>query len=179
MRQLQPSILVAAASGLLLCLAGVAIAPPPLSAQDSNTFSGARGPGYEGEDREVILICDASAPSTVQRFRAECANTPSLEVDVADCCIPGDHFQVKVKVYDAAPNTAITTSSGEADRFGEDAKVYNYGGTPENPGVLDATIECSYLHGVGLFPAGSSVRIRPESGTCFVSFLGEEERIEE
>jgi hypothetical protein len=179
MRQVHRLISAAAASSMLLSLVGAVVMPSSLVAQDANTRSGAGGPGYEGGGEEVIVSCDLTTPSTVQRFRAQCFGTPSLDVDIADCCIPGDHFQLKVKAFDALPNIGVTTSPGPADVFGEDAKVYNYGGTPENPDVLDATIECSYLHGVNLFPASASVRIKPEAGTCEVSFLGEEDQIQD
>jgi hypothetical protein len=46
--------------------------------------------------------------------------------------------------------------------------VYNYGGPPTALRRLDAYIECSYLNGVSLFPAGSSMLLSSD-GSCTVT----------
>lgn len=112
--------------------------------------------------------CTLGRPSDIQGYDVRCTNATFLDARSADCCIPGDHFQVKVKNWDRAPNTAVTTSPGPAGVFGVPARVYNYNGTPENPRNLHARVECGYLHGVDVFGAGSTVDLSSD-GTCVVT----------
>ena len=62
----------------------------------------------------------------------------------------------------------MTTSPGPAGVFGVPARVYNYGGTPENPRNLHAYLECTYLHGVDIFGAGSTIDLSSD-GNCTVT----------
>jgi hypothetical protein len=112
--------------------------------------------------------CSLGRPSDVQGYDVRCTNASFLDARIADCCIAGDHFQVKVKNWDRAPNTAVTTSPGPAGAFGVPARVYNYGGTPQNPRNLHAYVECTYLHGVDIFGAGSTIDLSSD-GNCVVT----------
>lgn len=113
-------------------------------------------------------ICESSGPAEVTGYRVTCANATFLDFHIADCCVPGDHWQLKGKAWDVNPNTAVTTSPGPANAYGLAGRVYNYGGTGWNPGGLDAYVECSYLNGVNLFAAGSYVLFSSD-GTCTVT----------
>jgi hypothetical protein len=62
----------------------------------------------------------------------------------------------------------VATSPGGANVFGTPLRGYNYGGTPQNPGGLAAYLECTYLHGVNVFPAGSFVDLSSD-GICTVT----------
>ena len=68
-----------------------------------------------------------------------------LPFQIADYCVPQDHWQLKGKAWDVAPQTAVTTSPGPRNQYGVPARVYNYGGTANNPRTLDTLIECSYV----------------------------------
>lgn len=114
------------------------------------------------------MDCTLFRPSEVQGYDIRCTNAGFLDARIADCCIAGDHFQVKVKNWDRAPNTAVTTSPGPAGAFGVPARVYNYGGTPQNPGNLHAYVQCTYLHGVDVFGAGSTIDLSSD-GNCVVT----------
>jgi hypothetical protein len=126
--------------------------------------------------KKLSLVCTLQRPSQIQRFFVVCTGTTQIDVAIADCCIPGDHWQVKVKSWDADPNTAVATAPGPANVFSAPARVFNYGGTPNNKD-LKALIECSYLHGVNVFPAGSFINVT-SSGTCTSTDLGLEDRID-
>lgn len=111
--------------------------------------------------------CTLGRPSDVQGFHIQCGTASFLDARHADGFIAGDHFQSKVKSWDNAPNTAVTTSPGPANVFGVPARVYNYGGTGWNAGIT-VYLECSYLHGVNVFPAGSFIDLSSD-GTCTVT----------
>lgn len=113
-------------------------------------------------------MCSASGPEDVSGFRVRCTNATVLDFYIADCCVPGDHWQLKGKAWDVNPNTAVTTSPGPANIFGVGGRIYNYGGTPVIPGNLDAYVECSYLHGVNMFGAGSFIQFQSD-GPCVVT----------
>ena len=111
----------------------------------------------------------ATNPADVQGFRVQCNNATFLDFYVADCCIPGDHWQLKGKAWDANPNTGVTTSPGPANRWGVPGRVYNYGGVlPWAPGLIDAYVECTILHGVNVFWAGNWITFASD-GNCFVT----------
>ena len=112
--------------------------------------------------------CSLAGPAEVQGYRIQCTNASFLDAQIADCCIPGDHWQAKLKNFDTAPNTAVTTSPGPANLFGVTARVYNYGGTATNPRNIDAYLECSYLHGVDSFGALSFIALSSD-GVCTVT----------
>ncbi len=125
--------------------------------------------------REVVT-CSLARPSEVQRYNVRCTGATLLDVRISDCCISGDHWEAKSKNWDRAPNTAATTSPGPAGQYGLTSRVYNYGGTPQNPNSINAEVDCSYLHGVDVFPAGSYITLSSD-GTCTVTDLGKRDSI--
>src|SRR6476469_138445 len=104
-----------------------------------------------------MWVCRTAGPAEVVGFRVQCTNATFLDFHIADCCIPGDHWQLKGKAWDVNPNTGVTTAPGPVPVFSVPGRAYNYGGTPNNPGGLDAYVECSYLNGVNVFLADSFV----------------------
>lgn len=159
-----------------------ATAPSPAqeaeASRGSNRTTAAPSPRVSGSG-VIRTDCTLDNPGVVQRLRVQCTGTRALDVRVADCCIPGDHFQVKVKAFDQRPNIAIATSPGPDSAFGAPARVYSYGGAPESPGALDAIVECSYLHGVNVFPANALLTISGGRGHCTAQALGGEAQIDE
>lgn len=123
-----------------------------------------------------MVFCTLNRPSEVQRYSVQCQNASRLDANVADCCIPGDHWEAKSKSWDVAPNTAVTTSPGPANAYGVLSRVYNYGGTPQNPGNLSAEVDCAYAHGVNVFPAASFI-VLSSDGPCTVTDLGRRDEI--
>jgi hypothetical protein len=114
------------------------------------------------------LICSADTPADVTGYRVVCPQASFLDFQSSDCCISGDHWQLKGKAWDLYPNTAVTTSPGPDSVYGLPARVYNYGGTASNPKGLDVYLECTYLHGVNVFPAGSYILVSSD-GSCTVT----------
>lgn len=116
---------------------------------------------------QVALACDLCTlqrPGQVQRFAVTCpAPATTLDAFISDGFIPGDHWQLKVKIWDNNPNTAVTTSPGPVIAFSTSARTYTYGTT------VNALAECSYLHGVNIFPASSFIAFSPG---CTVTSLG-------
>ncbi|RMH20979.1 MAG: hypothetical protein D6696_06810 [Acidobacteria bacterium] len=117
---------------------------------------------------QTSRFCTLFGPAEVQGFRVQCTNATFLDFAIADGFIPGDHWSLKGKNWDSAPNTSVTTSPGPVPIFGLRSRVYNYGGTPTNPRNLDAYLQCTYLHGVDVFPASSFVSLSSD-GTCTVT----------
>ncbi len=113
-------------------------------------------------------VCSLQGPGQVQGFRIQCNNASFLDFHISDCCIAGDHWELKGKNWDKAPNTAVTTSPGGAIQWSVPGRVYNYGGTVQRPRHIDAYVECTYLHGVDVFPAGSYVAFSSD-GACSVT----------
>lgn len=130
-------------------------------------------PGWKGRE-----YCSISEPGDVVNFRVVCTGASYLDFQIADCCINGDHWQLKGKAWDVAPQTAVTTSPGRPSQYGVPARVYNYGGTPNAPKRLDALIECSYLHGVNVFGAGSFVALVSDGTDCQVTKTAVSARID-
>ncbi len=126
---------------------------------------------------QQVLFCTLDRPSEVQRYNVQCTNARRVDVQIADCCIPGDHWEAKSKAWDAAPNTAVTTSPGAQNVFGLRSRVYNYGGTPQNLRNINVEVDCSYIHGVNVFGAGSFLRITSDSPNCVVTDLGKRDSI--
>jgi len=122
------------------------------------------------------VTCNLDRPSEVQRFAVQCTGATRLDAQVADCCMDGDHWETKVKAWDKSPNTAVTTSPGPANMFGVSTRVYNYGGTPQSPGHISALVDCSYIHGIDVFPAGSFIALSSD-GSCSVTDLGTQDAI--
>ncbi|HSS78366.1 MAG TPA: hypothetical protein VLV54_16680 [Thermoanaerobaculia bacterium] len=166
---------------VFVVMAGIAL---PAGAQAPNTnvgFGPTTGGGFRPSvpgfpfppppplDPRVIWkdqwVCRAAGPAEVVGFRVQCAAATFLDFHIADCCIPGDHWQLKGKAWDTNPNTAVTTAPGPANLFGVPGRVYNYiaGG-----GGLDTYVECSYLHGVNVFLADSFLFFSSD-GNCAVT----------
>jgi hypothetical protein len=144
-------------------------------AQEKNTRT-------DGEPKRTFssnepISCFFDRPSQVQRYFVLCQKATELDVDIADCCVPGDHWEAKVKIWDEKPNTAVTTSPGPADVPGVPARVYTYEGPPENPGELRAAIECTYLHGTNLFTVEAFLTVTPNRGSCSIENVGLEDEI--
>lgn len=112
-------------------------------------------------------LCRSAGPAEVTGFRVQCGNASFLDFHIADCCVPGDHWQLKGKIWDANPNTAVTTSPGPAPAYSVPGRVYRYNGTPFTK-AIDAYVECSYLNGVNLFLADSFV-VFSSDGACVVT----------
>lgn len=169
--------MVMAMAMVLVALLGLATAsaqetPPSDEANQPKLAERESPPLAEPVDAKAIwretVICSLFHPAQVQGYDIECTGATFLDASHADCCIDGDHFQSKLKNWDRAPNTAVTTSPGPAGAFGVPARVYNYGGTPENPRNLHAYLECTYLHGVDIFGAGSFIGLSSD-GICTVT----------
>lgn len=125
-----------------------------------------------GKQQKVRFTCELDNPNQIQRYRVTCDNSTFLDVTVEDCCIPGDHFEAKAKAWDTKPNTAVTTSPDDlAPSVG--ARVYNYIGGGDD---LTAEVDCSYLHGVNVFPAGATM-VAASDGVCLVEPIGATEEI--
>ena len=142
------------------------IAPRPVGS--GFCFGGPVPPVDSAAIWQQTCVCDLLGPAEVQGYRVQCANANFLDFHVADCCVAGDHWQLKGKNWDNRPNTAVTTSPGPAGAFGVAGRVYNYGGTAQNPGNIDTYVECTYLHGVDLFAASSFISFS-SNGACVVT----------
>lgn len=114
------------------------------------------------------LTCLAESPADVAGYQIVCSQASFLDFQIADCCIPGDHWQLKGKAWDLHPNTAVTTSPGPDSIYGLPARVYNYGGTTDTPKGINVYLECTYLHGVNVFPAASFILVSSD-GNCTVT----------
>lgn len=123
-------------------------------------------------------VCNLSAPGEVVNFHIECDNMGTyLDFQIADSGIPGDHWQLKGKHWDIYPQTAVTTSPARG--YGVPGRIYNYGGSSSfyngpwpgaslNPTTINALVECTYLHGVNLFGAGSYVYFQSDAARCTI-----------
>ena len=73
------------------------IAPRPVGS--SLCFTGLPVP--PNLDPSVIwqqsCLCDLNGPAEVQGYRVQCANSTFLDFRVSDCCVQGDHWQLKGK----------------------------------------------------------------------------------
>ena len=157
----------------------MSFALPSLGQAPANTATSAQKEqiASAGKKGSITLVCNAERPSQVQRFLLSCPGSTQVDVAVADCCLPGDHWQVKLKSWDLAPNTSVETSPGGASIFGTPARVYNYGGPASNK-TLVALIECSYLHGINVFPAGAFLSVYGDGGICSSTDLGSVDQID-
>ncbi|HEX5761187.1 MAG TPA: hypothetical protein VF121_18530 [Thermoanaerobaculia bacterium] len=113
-------------------------------------------------------FCTLGGPAEVQGYRIQCNNASFLDSHIADGFIPGDHWELKSKNWDKAPNTAVTTSPGANLQWSVAGRVYNYGGTLQHPNHIDTYVECTYLHGVDVWGAASYV-VFSSNGTCTVT----------
>lgn len=118
-----------------------------------------------------IRFCSISGPGQVRRYDVTCTGARRLDVRIADGFIAGDHWEAKAKLWDEKPNTAVTTSPGPSNVLGVPARVYQYAGTAFNQN-LRALVECSYIHGVNVFPAASFIRFNSDGNSCSIVDLG-------
>lgn len=165
------AILFCLALGLVLLLASGPVQAAQVS-QSNQAPGGTIAPEPAEEPADVAwkdqVDCILTGPAQVQGYRVRCTGATRLDAQIADCCISGDHWQLKVKNWDNRPNTAVTTSPGPANVFGVAARVYNYGGTAANPGNIDAYVQCTYLHGVDVFAAQAFIVLNSD-GVCTVA----------
>lgn len=147
-----------------LAIAGAASAQVAIESNQPSLDERDSPPVAEEVDAKAIwraqVICTLGRPSHVQGYDIRCPGASFLDVRIADCCIPGDHFQAKVKSWDNAPNTAVTTSPGPANVFGVPARVFNYTGVG---GSVHTYLECTYLHGVNIFGASSFIDLSSDA----------------
>ncbi|VAW98367.1 hypothetical protein MNBD_GAMMA22-2469 [hydrothermal vent metagenome] len=120
---------------------------------------------------EISFVCVINSPYELRRFELKCDEAKYLDVKLADCCIEGDIWQAKAKVWDAKPNSAITVTPSKANQQSVAARVYNDGGTKLNPKQLTALIECSYKSGINQFPAAALFTAKSD-GYCTMKDLG-------
>lgn len=159
---------------VLAVFAVVAASPAAAQGESVNVASpddGAESPDAKVDDKAIWVhrdFCTLFRPSEVQGYDIRCTGASFLDAVVADGFIPGDHFQLKLKNWDNAPNTGVTTSPGTLNVFGVPTRVYNYGGTPQNPRNLHAYLECTYIHGVDIFGASAFV-VLSSDGNCVVT----------
>jgi hypothetical protein len=161
---------------VLLALALLPALPAGAQVSKGNNTSGPtevkptpRPPSAATVKYEEKAFCNLNGPQEVQGYHLVCTGATFLDFSIADCCLPGDHWQLKGKAWDVNPNTAVTTAPGGQDVLGVVGRIYNYGGTGNNPGGLDAYVECSYLNGVNVFPAGSTVLFSSDGACTLVS----------
>lgn len=120
---------------------------------------------------QTTVFCDLNRPSEVQRWHVVCLGGTQLDVQVADCCISGDHFEAKSKLWDSNPNTVVTTSPGPAFVFGVLSRAYSYGAS------INGEVDCSYIHGTGIFPMSAFFNISSDAASCTVTSLGKRDAI--
>ncbi len=150
--------------------------PPPPEGICSEGSRSQRLPCPQWSRLDVCLI---PSPGGVDKFRIKCrAGGTYLQFYIADGGWPGDHWQLKGKLWDIAPNTAVTTSPGGTWDFGAPGRVYTYVDPPGIKGGLDALVECSYLHGRNDFPAGSFVYFTTDGTRCTLEKLAPDVRID-
>ncbi|HEX8433520.1 hypothetical protein [Archangium sp.] len=117
---------------------------------------------------QFFLTCVLDRPNQVQRFALHCLATPHIEAKIADCCMAGDHWQVKVKTWDPRPNEAIASSPGGEGEYSMPARVFSY----SHDWDMRAIVECSYLHGTSVFPIEADILVETGGSTCTVQQLG-------
>ncbi|PTL76527.1 hypothetical protein [Vitiosangium sp. GDMCC 1.1324] len=137
---------------------------------DGNVRAGADARTWrpEHQGNQLRFSCILERPGQVRRFAVTCSGTKQIDVKAADCCIPGDHWQVKVKSWDFKPNTAVATTPGSDGDFSVPARVFTYSSSRN----MNALVECSYLHGVNVFPAQTDLIVETNGSTCSVEDLG-------
>jgi len=147
---------------LTLGLAAVPLAGQEVAiAKERNTIDVIEAAPRTDTNASELELCRLEGPWEIQRWSVTCNDATTLMVEVQDVAVPGDHWQVKAKIWDGNPNTAVATAPGGQDVFGAPANVYTYGATQP----LRAFIECSYIHGNNNFPGDAVVRISTD-GTC-------------
>jgi len=112
-----------------------------------------------------VWSCDLFGPAEVQGYRLVCPNGTFLDFYISDGFIKGDHWELKGKNWDSFPNSAVTTAPGPVILFGQPGRVYTYGG----PSPLDAYVECTYIHGINIFPASSFIIFASDAAACAVT----------
>ena len=59
-------------------------------------------------------------------YRVVCTGATYIDFAVQDCCIPKDTWQLKGKVWDVKPNSAVTVSPGDVSNSpGVVNRLYN------------------------------------------------------
>ena len=127
-------------------------------------------------------VCLLGAPGEVEKFHIKCsAGGTFLDFYIADGGLPNDHWQLKGKNWDIAPNTAVTTAPGGLFAYSTPGRIYHYEqelSPPSRvPRGINALVECTYLHGINDFPAISSVFFISDS-TCTFNKLAKDVRID-
>jgi hypothetical protein len=117
---------------------------------------------------QTFVPCMLERPGQVHRYAVTCPATRYIDVKIADCCMPGDHWEVMVKTWDFKPNSAIATSPGGDGDFSTSARVFTYSSSRD----MSALIECRYLHGLSQFPADADLVIETPGSPCTVEDLG-------
>ncbi len=120
---------------------------------------------------ETSFVCVINSPYEVRRFELKCDDAEYLDVTVADCCIKGDVWRAKTKVWDKKPNIAIAVTPENVNQKSSISRVYNYGGSEQNEEQLTALIECSYKSGTNVFPAAALFTTK-SNGFCVMKDLG-------
>ena len=142
-------------------IAAMSLSPATAQQGGTTTSPNSKGNSITSTRGATFVSFSLARPSNVQRYLVTCSDATRLDVNIADCCIAGDHYEATVKCWDAKPNTAVTTSPGAADVFGANARVFDYGHSSD----LTAVIEVRYLNGVNAFSAGGSMNI-VSNGSC-------------
>jgi hypothetical protein len=151
--------------------------PTAVKPQGINTHTGFHRQSWLSKQDgggQLTLSCVVDRPGQVRRFAVTCTGTKQIDVKAADCCLPGDHWQMKVKSWDFKPNTGVATTPGGAGVFSVPARVFTYSSARD----MNALIECSYLHGVNVFPAETDIVVETHSGTCSAVELGVTDEID-
>jgi len=153
---------------------GASLAEGPRPGNNTRTEAERRAwtpPQFGGN--QMLLTCLLTRPGQVHRFALTCPTTRQIDARVADCCVVGDHWEVKVKTWDTRPNTAVASAPGGSGDFSAAARVFTYTGTRD----LHALIECRYLHGTTLFPAEADILVSSYTSTCTAQDLGVSDEI--
>jgi hypothetical protein len=157
----------------LLALSLLALALPVAAASQSNSYATTPAiippqPPVPIFDPKVRFVqgwtCDLSTPADVQGYHVVCPAGTFLDFYISDCCIPNDHWELKGKNWDDDPNSAVTTAPGPVVQYGVPGRIYTYGANP-----LSAYIECTYIHGINVFPASSFLIFASDAAACTVT----------
>jgi hypothetical protein len=144
------------------------LAPPAKAGKNTRADPEQRKGKFSLVGTQFFLTCILDRPSQVQRFGVRCLSTPHLDAKIADCCLAGDHWKVRVRAWDPQPNEAVATSSGQEGDFSMPARVFTYSTSWD----MYAVIECSYQHGTSVFPIEADILVETGGNTCFVQDLG-------
>lgn len=144
---------------------------PRTSKPGSNSRGGQRRPMRVerlGAQTQYFVPCMLERPGQVHRYSVLCPTTRYIDVKIADCCQPGDHWEVTAKSWDPKPNMAVASCPGGDGDYSVAARVYSYSSSRD----LQALVECRYMHGTSMFPADADMVIETHGSTCTVEDLG-------